>query len=119
VAEWQARLLDAAAEAVGPNPPRSKGNGSQGSEADAGPADRKLAEVKLKRLSPTITSLVAARRLVQFLESSPIGKTEFASLVGVTDRTLRQFRRTGKLRRSTLDAIARQLGTTVELLLKP
>jgi hypothetical protein len=53
------------------------------------------------------------------LESRAIGLTDFAATVGTTDRTLRSFRKTGKVRRDILESIARHMGTTKEALLGP
>ena len=107
-AEWRARLLEVADEApVEPDRPASP------TETEVVPPCR------AKRLRSTITSPVAARRLEGFLERSNIGPTEFASRVPTTDRTLRAFRQTGKVRRDIFDAIARAMGTSKESLLKP
>jgi hypothetical protein len=48
-----------------------------------------------------------------------IGQTDFASSVNTTDRTLRAFRKTGKVRRDILEAIAKKMNITKEELLKP
>jgi DNA-binding Xre family transcriptional regulator len=73
---------------------------------------------KRKRLSNTVTSEIAARKLEAFLEASPVEKTDFAGSVGITPRTLLRFRRTGKIKRATLHDIAKAMGTTIEDLLK-
>jgi hypothetical protein len=44
------------------------------------------------------------------LERTGIGRTEFAIQVGTTDRTIRNFRKTGKIRCDILDAIAKKTG---------
>lgn len=72
-----------------------------------------------KRLPSSITSPVAAKRMEEYLRNKPIGQTEFAGKVGTTDRTLRRFRKTGTVRRDIFDAIAGQMGTTRDGLLKP
>jgi hypothetical protein len=71
-----------------------------------------------KRLSATITSPVAARRMETYMESHG-GQTKFAVKAGTTDRTLRSFRRTGKVRQDIFDNIARAMETTREDLLEP
>ncbi|MBZ5641154.1 MAG: hypothetical protein LAO19_00175 [Acidobacteriia bacterium] len=71
-----------------------------------------------KRLNVTIGSPIAARRMEAYLESKGIGLTEFASRIGTTDRTLRTFRKTGRVRRDIFEAIAKAMGTTKETLLK-
>jgi hypothetical protein len=75
-------------------------------------------EQRGKRLRATVSSLIAARKMEKYLESKAIGQTEFAITVGTTDRTLRSFRKTGKVRRDILESIAKQMRTTKEALLK-
>lgn len=70
-----------------------------------------------RRLTATIQSPTAARQMEAYLESKGIGQTEFANQVGTTDRTLRTFRKTGKVRRDIFKAIAKAMGTTKEALL--
>jgi hypothetical protein len=70
------------------------------------------------RLRSTVNSPLAARKMEAYLESKAIGLTEFATRVGTTDRTLRAFRRTGRVRRDIFESIAKQMGTTKEELLK-
>lgn len=69
------------------------------------------------RLSGTVTSLTAARKLEAHLAKNCLGMTEFANLVPTTDRTLRSFRKTGKVRRDIFEGIAKAMGTTKERLL--
>jgi hypothetical protein len=71
------------------------------------------------RLSSTVYSPIAARRMEAYLKANAIGQTDFASTAGTTDRTLRSFRRTGKVRRDIFDSIAKVMGTTREALLSP
>jgi hypothetical protein len=73
---------------------------------------------KPKRLSPTINSPKAARKLEAYLESNGIGVTEFATKALTTDRTIRSFRKTGRVKRDILENIARAMGVTKEVLLK-
>src|SRR5262249_14726331 len=70
------------------------------------------------RFPSTITSPIAASQMVAYLKSNGIGQTEFAVRVGTTDRTLRSFRKTGKVRRGIFDAIAKEMGTSRETLLE-
>lgn len=70
------------------------------------------------RLRATITSPIAARRMEAYITKG-LGQTEFANQVGTTDRTLRSFRKSGKIRRDIFDAIAKAMGTTRDELLKP
>lgn len=69
------------------------------------------------RLPSTITSLSAARKLEAYVQRTGIGLTEFATQIGTTDRTLRSFRKTGKIRRSIFEGIAKGMRTTKESLL--
>jgi len=54
-----------------------------------------------------------------YIKAKQLGQNEFAIEVPTTDRTLRAFRQTGKVRRDIFDAIAKAMGTTREELLKP
>jgi hypothetical protein len=53
-----------------------------------------------------------------YLKSKSIGQTDFAATVGTIDRTLRSFRKSGKVRRDIFKSIAKHMGTTMEALLK-
>lgn len=75
--------------------------------------------LKPKRLSATITCPNAARRMEAYLESKGMSQTTFANQVGTTDRTLRSFRQTGKVRRDIFDSIAKIMNIPKEELLKP
>jgi hypothetical protein len=74
-------------------------------------------EKRVKRLSATVNSPIAARKLETYLDAKGIGLTDFASRVGTTDRTLRSFRKCGKVRRDIFESIAKHMGTTKEVLL--
>jgi hypothetical protein len=86
------------------------------------PADNVATPVSVeappKRLGATINCPRAARKMEAYLETNGIGLTAFANQVGTTDRTLRSFRKTGKVKRSIFDDIAKAMGTTKEDLLK-
>jgi hypothetical protein len=95
---------------------RSKINGDTGEMVNrAGESEPSLAP-QASRLSPMIESKEAARKLELFLRRGT-GQTEFATKIGTTDRTLRSFRKTGKIRRDIFDAIARGMGLSREDLL--
>jgi hypothetical protein len=79
---------------------------------------KRVAPTRNKRLAATVTSTSAVKRMEAYMESNGIGQTEFAGKAGTTDRTLRAFRKTGKVRRDIFDSIARAMGTTREALLK-
>jgi hypothetical protein len=70
------------------------------------------------RLPSTVTSHIAVRRMEAYMSQKGIGQTEFAIQAGTTDRTLRTFRKTGKVRRDIFDGIAKAMGVTKEDLLK-
>ena len=71
-----------------------------------------------QRMSATVHSPSAARKMEAHLATKGIGLTDFASTAGTTDRTLRSFRKTGNIRRSILAGIASAMGTSMENLLK-
>jgi hypothetical protein len=71
-----------------------------------------------KRLRATVFNKFAARRMEAYMESHG-GQTAFATKVGTTDRTLRSFRKTGRVRLDIFKAIAGAMGTTPDELLKP
>lgn len=77
-----------------------------------------VATEKRERLKATVNSPIAARRMETYLKSNGIGQTDFAATVGTTDRTLRSFRRTGKVRRDIFESIATHMGTTKEALIR-
>lgn len=96
-----------------------EGNSAGGLAPDKGiSSENQSAPARKKRLRPTVYSPIAARRMTYFMESHG-GQTAFAIEVGTTDRTLRSFRTTGRIRRDIFDNIARAMGTTAEELHKP
>jgi hypothetical protein len=76
-------------------------------------------QTDIKRLSATVTSPIAARRMERYLGLHNLGQNEFAVKVGCSEKTLRNFRKTGKIRRGILAEIAQAMHTTPEELLKP
>jgi hypothetical protein len=83
------------------------------------PSGDKQSAHNSKRAKSTVESLIAARRMDQWIEAKGFGQTEFANRIGITGRTLLSFRKTGKLRRDSFQKIAELMGTTAEELLKP
>ncbi len=71
------------------------------------------------RLSAMIDCPSAARRLEAHLKANGIGQGNFAIKAGTTERTLRSFRRTGKIRRDLFESIAQAMGLSKDDLLKP
>jgi hypothetical protein len=66
----------------------------------------------------SVYSPTAVERMEAYIEKSGIGYTDFASSAGTSDKTLRSFRNTKKVRRYVLDGIAKAMGTTREDLIK-
>jgi hypothetical protein len=73
---------------------------------------------KRPRLSAKIDCPSAVTKLERFLATNGVGLTDFATRAQTTDRTLRRFRRTGKVRRDIFENIARAMGITKEDLMK-
>lgn len=70
------------------------------------------------RLSATVSSPQAARRMERYLQEKGMGLTDFAGNAQTTDRTLRSFRKTGKVRRDIFRSIAKAMGITPDELLR-
>jgi hypothetical protein len=70
-----------------------------------------------QRMTGSIHSPRAVARLEKYLQDHGLGAAEFATRAQTTDRTLRSFRSTGKVRRYIFDNIARAMGTTRDDLL--
>jgi hypothetical protein len=75
-------------------------------------------ESERQRMSATINCPNAARKMEAYLSANGIGVTQFATQAQTTDRTLRNFRKTGKVRRDILENIAKAMGISKESLLK-
>ncbi len=99
-----------------PRPPEVAGQLSQLTESIDTP-DAKDAAPKALRLSSMIECPSAARKLEKFLGEKGISPAEFASRARTTDRTLRTFRKTGRVRRDIFGNIAKVMGTNTEKLL--
>jgi len=74
-------------------------------------------ETKPKRISATIHCPKAARKMEDYIAKKGLDQTKFAIKAGTTDRTLRRFRKTGRIKRSIFEEIAKAMGTTKEALL--
>ncbi len=107
--------------AANANDPQAKAEDETDSDANAGPEEHGSPRLTPpKRLTSMISSPTAARRLEAYLESKPLmDLTDFAIQSHTSDRTLRSFRKTGRVRRDIFEDIARAMGTTPEELLKP
>jgi hypothetical protein len=73
---------------------------------------------KSRRWKASVGTHAAARRMEAYIESKGLDLKGFARRAGTTDRTLRKFRKTGLVRRSVFDEIARAMGLTRDELLK-
>ena len=74
--------------------------------------------VESERLKATINCPSAARKVEAHLKAKGISQTEFANEVGTTDRTIRSFRKTGKIRRDIFVSIAKAMKLSKEELLR-
>jgi lambda repressor-like predicted transcriptional regulator len=60
----------------------------------------------------------AVAAVKQYIQVKGLSQTEFSIQAGVSERTLRSFLRNGKMRRSSLDGVAKAMGVTLEQLLR-
>ena len=72
---------------------------------------------KPRRMPAAVHSPSAAAKMETFMDSKGLGQTEFAIQANTTDKTIRKFRQTGRIKRSLLADIAKAMGTTKEDLL--
>jgi len=124
IAHWEAVIADRVAPApkVDDAPPKAADEMKQ--QHAANPTMREWSpavpqDVGPKRLPSTISSPLAARRMESYLESNPMKRSAFAVQAQTTDRTLRSFRKTGKVRTDIFKNIAKAMDITPEALLKP
>jgi hypothetical protein len=73
---------------------------------------------KRPRWKASIGTHAAARRMEAYIKSHGMNLKEFAKRAGTTDKTLRKFRRIGRIKRSVFDDIAKAMGLTRDGLLK-
>jgi hypothetical protein len=115
--QWKHHVAELAAIAkasrAADGPPRSE------PANDSVPTGEKVPRLPNKRLSASITSRVAANRMEAYIQSKQISQTEFATAADTTERTIRAFRRTGKVRRDIFGGIARAMGIGKDDLLRP
>lgn len=71
-----------------------------------------------KRLPRSIGTPEAVAAAIKYMESKGITETQFGNQFLSTDRTVRSFRKSGKMRRSTFEAMAKSMGLTIEELLR-
>lgn len=70
-----------------------------------------------RRMPATVHSPSAAAKMDAFMNSKGLNQTEFSIRANTTDKTIRKFRQTGKIKHSILADIANAMGTTKEDLL--
>ena len=71
-----------------------------------------------KRLPRSIGTPEAVNAAICYMESEGLMETQFGNQFQSTDRTLRNFRKSGKMRRSTFEAMAKSMGLTIAELLR-
>ena len=84
----------------------------------ATPSQSGSAAPNRQRMSATIHSPSAARKMEVHMNARGLNQTEFAVQAGTTDKTIRKFRQTGDVKRSILEGIADAMGTSKQELLK-
>jgi len=82
------------------------------------PEPKQTSQKRSFRWEASIGSASAVRRVEAFIKANGMSMTEFASRAGTTDRTLRKFRKTGRIKRAIFDGIAEAMGVTRDELLK-
>jgi hypothetical protein len=90
--------------------PATTGQASQAGR----PTDPRPTAAKTKG---TIYAPKAITKLDAYLTKTQMSLTEFAGRAGTSDKTLRKFRQTGRIRRYIFDGIAKAMGLTREELL--
>lgn len=76
------------------------------------------AQGKRRPAARSIGSPEALKAVQKYMEERGWGITQFAGQVGTTDRTFRNFLKRGKMRRSSFETMAEQMGLSVEQLLR-
>lgn len=71
-----------------------------------------------KRMSRTLGSPEALKVVTDYLDQTKLTDTQFGNQFDTTDRTVRSFRSTGKMRRSNFEAMAASMGLTSDQLLR-
>lgn len=71
-----------------------------------------------KRMSRSLGTPEAVNVMTEYLQHTRLTDTQFGNQFNSTDRTVRNFRNTGKMRRSTFEEMAKSMGLTSEELLR-
>jgi hypothetical protein len=114
--EGYKRLAQSSAE--GTTPGAVKTSADHSSPSKPAPIKSGPQAVRKKRLVPSVDSPLAARRMEAYIQSHD-GPSKFAVQANTTERTIRNFRKTGRVRRDIFRNIAGAMDTTPEELLKP
>lgn len=90
---------------------------SEGKHLEETP-DKIIRQTAPARLASTVHCPSAITKMEEYISTNGIGLTDFATSAGTTDRTLRRFRKSGKVRRDILAGIAKAMGITKDELIK-
>lgn len=97
---------------------RDAGPHPQDAPATSTTAPPKTQPTARQRMSATIHSPSAAKKMEAYMNAYGLDQTEFAIQANTTDKTIRKFRQTGKVKRSILDGIASAMGISKQELLR-
>jgi hypothetical protein len=114
--EGYKRLAQSNAE--GTTPGAAETSTDHPSPSKSAPIESGPQAVRKNRLVPSVDSPLAARRMEAYIQSHD-GPSKFAVQANTTERTIRNFRKTGRVRRDIFKNIADAMDTTPEELLKP
>jgi hypothetical protein len=89
--------------------------GDQAARAATEPRDATTATATIPR---SIGSSAAVQAVREYMDLKGWDTTQFAIQAQTSDRTIRKFLKTGRLRRSTFDGVATAVGVTREQLLR-
>lgn len=98
-------------------PPKPHTSETQNDRSIGSPLPAKTPQHEKQRQEGTVTSRLAADRTRQYMQDRSMTQAAFAKRCGTTDRTLRSFFKTAKIRKGLLIGIATAMKTTVESLL--
>lgn len=73
----------------------------------------------IRPFARSVYSPIAAQRMKDFMTAHGLTQPDFAEMADTTERTIRSFGNTGKIRKSTLLGIVKAMSTTLEDILKP
>ena len=79
---------------------------------------RSIRQSGSKRFSRSLGTLEAVKAVVEYRDSKGLTNPRLATQFGCSDRTVRSFIETGKMRTSTFEAMAESMGLSVEQLLR-